>query len=566
MATTFPISPSTGQKFTNGNKVWTWDGNSWKGGVTSGGDAGTLDNIDSGSFLRSDAADSFSGTLSGAGSINITGTVTAASFTGALSGNAATVTNGVYKNTTNALSNSLWLNSSNDVSTLAGSLTLYSSSNATTSMMMFKNTTGLNYGNHGAITGTYNTYFVMDTTNRGWVFRNATTSANVASISNTGVITSNSGIKLGDDTRTASTAGAGSLKWNASLNVLQNSDGTNWTDVSMSPTVSTTAPSSPSVGDMWFDTTIGVTAMKVWAGAAWDQMSNKFSATGGTVSTSGAYKYHTFTSSGTFTAEASGTVDIMMVAGGGGGGWYVGGGGGAGGMIESMSKSVTAQTYSIIIGAGASVTGSSATSPSGSNTTGLGLTSIGGGGGGTYPNNGGNNGGSGGGAGGCSGTFGVARQSGTSGQGNTGGTSLAARGGNPTTGSGGGGANGAGGDYPGVGSTSRTTDGGAGKVSAVCPSGYYYAGGGGGGAYNAGATIYAGNGGIGGGGGGAAYATGVGSGGGSARNAGGTGASGNDANGGSGGQNTGGGSGGGGHYMLTGNNGGSGIVIIRYAI
>lgn len=106
-----------------------------------------------------------------------------------ISGNAGTVTNGVYTNTTNALSNSLWLNSGNDVTTLAGILTLYSTGNATTSMMMFKNTTGLGYGNHGAITGTYNTYFVMDTTDRGWIWRNATTSTNIASISNTGVIT-----------------------------------------------------------------------------------------------------------------------------------------------------------------------------------------------------------------------------------------------------------------------------------------------------------------------------------------------------------------------------------------
>jgi hypothetical protein len=87
-----------------------------------------------------------------------------------------------------SLTGSLYLNSNNDVTSLTGSLTLYSSGNATTSMMMFKNTTGLGYGNHGAITGTYNTYFVMDTTDRGWIFRNATTSANVASISNTGVI------------------------------------------------------------------------------------------------------------------------------------------------------------------------------------------------------------------------------------------------------------------------------------------------------------------------------------------------------------------------------------------
>jgi hypothetical protein len=55
VAITFPSSPSTGQKFTSGNKVWTWDGNSWKGGVSSGGDAGTLDSLNSTQFLRSDA-------------------------------------------------------------------------------------------------------------------------------------------------------------------------------------------------------------------------------------------------------------------------------------------------------------------------------------------------------------------------------------------------------------------------------------------------------------------------------------------------------------------------------
>jgi hypothetical protein len=86
------------------------------------------------------------------------------------------------------INGSLYVNANNDITTLAGSLTLYSSSNATTSMIMFKNTTGLGYGNHGAITGTYNTYFVMDTTDRGWIFRNHTTSTNIASISNTGVI------------------------------------------------------------------------------------------------------------------------------------------------------------------------------------------------------------------------------------------------------------------------------------------------------------------------------------------------------------------------------------------
>ena len=46
-----------------------------------------------------------------------------------------------------------------------------------------------------------------------------------------------------------------------------------------------------------------------------------FSATGGTITTSGSYTYHTFTSSGTFTPTKAGkSVDILVVAGGSGGG------------------------------------------------------------------------------------------------------------------------------------------------------------------------------------------------------------------------------------------------------
>jgi hypothetical protein len=63
MAITFPSSPSTGQKFTHQNKVWSWDGNSWKGGVSSGGDAGTLDSLNSTQFLRSDATDGTTGSF-----------------------------------------------------------------------------------------------------------------------------------------------------------------------------------------------------------------------------------------------------------------------------------------------------------------------------------------------------------------------------------------------------------------------------------------------------------------------------------------------------------------------
>jgi hypothetical protein len=64
-------------------------------------------------------------------------------------------------------------------------------------------------------------------------------------------------------------------------------------------------------------------------------------ATGGTVTTSGNFKIHTFTSSSTFTVSCAGsaagsnTVDYLVVAGGGGGGNGLGGGGGAGGYRES---------------------------------------------------------------------------------------------------------------------------------------------------------------------------------------------------------------------------------------
>jgi hypothetical protein len=70
---------------------------------------------------------------------------------------------------------------------MTGGLSLWGAG-ATTSQMMFKPIGSGSLGNHGFCTDSYNTYFVMDTTNRGWVFRNASTATNVASISNTGGI------------------------------------------------------------------------------------------------------------------------------------------------------------------------------------------------------------------------------------------------------------------------------------------------------------------------------------------------------------------------------------------
>lgn len=70
-------------------------------------------------------------------------------------------------------------------------LFLWGAGGTTTSGIGFKQVGGV-WADHGATSGGYNTYFTMDTLNRGWVFRRATvggsdwTGTNVASISNTG--------------------------------------------------------------------------------------------------------------------------------------------------------------------------------------------------------------------------------------------------------------------------------------------------------------------------------------------------------------------------------------------
>ena len=87
-------------------------------------------------------------------------------------------------------------------------------------------------------------------------------------------------------------------------------------------------------------------------------------ATGGTITTSGNFKVHTFTGPGTFTVCSIGnplgstTVDYLVVAGGGGGATNAGGAGGAGGFRQSFPNPstggfpVSAQGYPITVGAG----------------------------------------------------------------------------------------------------------------------------------------------------------------------------------------------------------------------
>jgi hypothetical protein len=310
-------------------------------------------------------------------------------------------------------------------------------------------------------------------------------------------------------------------------------------------------PANPVAGQIYYNTTDGV--VKHWTGTEWLQMSNKFSATGGTETISNGYKYHTFTSSGTFTTKTSGGVEYLIVAGGGGSGTSNGaGGGGAGGLLNGTIY-VNQQAYSIVIGAGGANSGGSrlVRAGNGNNSTALGLTAIGGGSAGTEGNpysealNRGNDGGSGGSS--VRAGFGYPTGSGTPGQGNNAGANV--NDGSPYYAGGGGGGAGA----PGTnGSASYLGNGGNGlqflewaTATSTGVDNGYYAGGGAAGAYYSTSPGVGGTPGLGGGGQG-----------GSDKNQ-------SQLN---GVINTGGGGGGHGNAGVASGSGGSGIVIIRYPI
>jgi len=330
---------------------------------------------------------------------------------------------------------------------------------------------------------------------------------------------------------------------------------------------------------VYVDSTTGW--QSVFSGNVSDLSNPYLVATGGTQTTCGDYKIHTFTGPGTFTvtktaiAANDNVVDYLVAAGGGsgpttGGGDGISGGGGAGGFRfyantsnnpqsgpgapinnfpSGTSITVSQTSFPIAVGAGGAITGP--VGNPGSNSTFSTITSTGGGRGGRGdPNAGGQPGGSGGG-----GDNGVPNDPG--GSGNTPPTNPpqgkdGARGGNSSAG-GGGGAIAAGS----VGSTSGGNGGagagitGFGSSNGECSSCVqYFSGGGGGGNGNANfpSPGIAGTGGLGGGGDGITPACAAG-----------------PAEAGT--ANTGGGGGGASDYNpggAFGGTGGSGIVIIRY--
>ena len=131
---------------------------------------------------------------------------------------------------------------------------------------------------------------------------------------------------------------------------------------------------------------------------------NGYSQAGGSVTTSGSDTIVSWTATSgtrTFTPTSTFDVEYLIIAGGGSGAsFYWAGGGGAGGYLTDTGKEVTAQAYTIVVGAGGATESTANTNGNnGSNSSALGLTAIGGGAGAT-DNGTGSNGGSGGGSGG----------------------------------------------------------------------------------------------------------------------------------------------------------------------
>ena len=200
-------------------------------------------------------------------------------------------------------------------------------------------------------------------------------------------------------------------------------------------------------------------------------------ATGGTITTSGLFTIHTFTSSGTFAVQ-SGTrdADYLVIAGGGGGLTLAGktrGGGGAGGYRNTVAGEYSGRNsaaesqlpiepgnYTVTIGAGGA---EGPPSTKGADTVFGSITSLGGGAtGSSFQFDPIQNGGSGAGGRGDN-SFNINGGSGTAGQGFDGGNSVA---GTNQTGGGGGGAGGAGA----VGSESSNGIGGVGLSSSITGS------------------------------------------------------------------------------------------------
>jgi len=273
-----------------------------------------------------------------------------------------------------------------------------SASNEWNSVPIILANTNTNLAAAGLIDGTYKVYAVDAVGNLSSASSNSVTvDMTEPTVSVTTATISNSGFAVVQSTETGTAYLVNTAITVSDLASITGSADNQWNSVAISSANTNTNLMATGLADGTY---------KVYATDALDNLSiastgtitiGPMAATGGTATTYGNYKVHTFTSSGAFQPDRAGTIDVLVVAGGGGGtgGSDWGGGGGAGGVVVCSNKAVTAQQYTVTIGAGG--TGSTYTPPNGNgvDSTFIDIVAKGGGGGGGAAN--GADGGSGGG-------------------------------------------------------------------------------------------------------------------------------------------------------------------------
>ena len=382
----------------------------------------------------------------------------------------------------------------------------------------------------GATIPTDGTHYVRIELNTGLAVRSTTAALTVSDEPTWSTTGGSLGIIAGDFSGTVATVvatGDAPITYSETTSVLTNASLANCALNTSTGVITTTDFAGSNTTDATYTFTIRATDTDGQYSDREFTLTSDFTTGGDSIVTSGGYRYHIFTTTGSanFVPSTARTVEYLAVAGGGGGGYYAGGGGGAGGLLNG-SYSATASTYTVVVGAGglsspsAGSTLNNGASGADSTVTGtnasVSATGGGGGGGGSGGRNGvaGGSGGAGQRYGSGSGTGG----SGTVGQGNDGATISSGN-----QGGGGGGAGGAGsGQNGGAGLNTYSTWA---TATSTGDNGYYASGGGG---YTSGTASD---------GGGGAYSV-------------------------EGTANTGGGAGG----DTATKYGGSGIVILRYAV